>query len=47
MNDRNRGGARDAAGKAIFGLAKTGCRHLEHLAKYGAYHGRLYIDLRG
>jgi hypothetical protein len=31
-NERNRDGAREAIGKAIFGLAKTGYRHPEHLA---------------
>ncbi len=45
--DRNREGAREAVGKAIFGLAKTGYCNPEHLAKYGAYQGRLFIDLRG
>jgi hypothetical protein len=44
--DRNREGAREAVGKAIFGLAKTGYCNPEHLAKYGAYQGRLFIDLR-
>jgi hypothetical protein len=43
----NREGARDAVGKAIIGLAKTGYRHPEHLANYGVYQGRLFIDLRG
>ena len=43
----NREGARDAVGKAIVGLAKTGYRRPEHLANYGVYQGRLYIDLRG
>lgn len=42
-----REGVRDAVGKAIVGLAKTGYRHPEHLANYGAYQGRLFIDLRG
>ena len=43
----NREGARDAVGKAIIGLAKTGYRHPKHLANYGVYQGRLFIDLRG
>jgi len=43
----NRDGARDAVGKAIIELAKTGYRHPEHLANYGVYQGRLFIDLRG
>jgi hypothetical protein len=43
----SREGARDAVGKAIVGLAKTGYRHPEHLANYGVYQGRLFIDLRG
>jgi hypothetical protein len=46
-SNTNREGARDAIGKAIVGLAKTGYRHPEHLANYGVYQGRLFIDLRG
>jgi hypothetical protein len=37
---------REAIGKAIVGLAKTGYRNADHLANYGAYHGRLFKDLR-
>jgi hypothetical protein len=46
-SDANRDAARDAIGKAIVGLARTGYRNPEHLARYGAYQGRLFIDLRG
>ena len=46
-SDANREAARDAVGKAIVGLAKTGYRHSQHLANYGAYQGRLFVDLRG
>lgn len=45
--DENREQVRDAVGKAIVGLARTGYRNPEHLARYGAYQGRLFIDLRG
>ena len=45
--ERNREGAREAIGKAIIGLAKTGYRNPAHLARYGAYQGQLFIDLRG
>jgi hypothetical protein len=38
--------AREVVGKVIFGLARTGYRNPEHLAKYGAYRGRIFIDLR-
>jgi hypothetical protein len=44
--DKNRDDAREAIGKAIVGLAKTGYRNPVHLANYGAYQGRLFIDLR-
>jgi len=37
---------REAIGRAIVGLAKTGYRDPDHLANYGAYQGRLFIDLR-
>jgi len=46
-SEANRESARDAVGKAIVGLAKTGYRHPRHLANYGAYQGRLFVDLRG
>ena len=42
----NRDAARDAVGKAIIGLAKTGYANPTHLANYGAYQGRQFIDLR-
>ena len=45
--DSNREQTRDAIGKAIVGLAKTGYRDPQHLARYGAYQGKLFIDLRG
>ena len=45
--EKNRESARDAIGKAIIGLARAGYRDPGHLANYGAYQGRLYIDLRG
>jgi len=45
--ERNRDGARDAVGKAIIGLANVGYGNPTHLANYGAYQGRLFIDLRG
>ena len=45
--DANREGTREAVGKAIFGLAKAGYRNPVHLANYGAYQGRLFMDLRG
>ena len=44
--DTNRELVRDAVGKAIVGLARTGYRNPEHLARYGAYQGKLFIDLR-
>ena len=46
-SDANREAARDAIGKAIVGLARTGYRDPHHLARYGAYQGKLFIDLRG
>ena len=46
-SDTNREGVRDAVSKAIVGLARTGYRNPQHLARYGAYQGRLFIDLRG
>jgi hypothetical protein len=38
--------AREVVGKAIFGLARHGYRNPTHLAQYGAYRGRVFIDLR-
>lgn len=35
---------REAIGKAIIGLAKTGYRDTGHLANYGVYQGRSFID---
>ena len=46
-NAADRENVREAIGKAIVGLAKTGYRDLGHLANYGAYQGRSFIDLRG
>ena len=42
----DRENVREAIGKAIVGLAKIGYRDPDHLANYGAYQGRLFIDLR-
>lgn len=43
----NRDAVRDAVGAAIMGLARAGHRNTVHLANYGAYQGRCYMDLRG
>lgn len=45
-SEADRESVRNAVGKAIFGLARHGYRNAEHLATYGAYRGRLFIDLR-
>lgn len=45
-SDLDRDAARDAVGKAIVGLARHGYTNVEHLARYGAYRGRLFFDLR-
>ena len=45
--EANRERTREFMGKAIIGLAKTGYRDPKHLANYGAYQGKLFIDLRG
>jgi hypothetical protein len=45
-SDTDREAARDAMGRAIVGLARHGYTNVEHLAHYGAYRGRLFIDLR-
>ena len=37
---------RDVVGQAIFGLARHGYKNTDHLATYGAYRGKLFIDLR-
>jgi hypothetical protein len=45
-SDADRENVREVVGKAIFGLARHGYRNADHLATYGAYRGRLFIDLR-
>jgi len=45
-NDADRDTVRDVVSKAIFGLARHGFKNADHLATYGAYRGKLFIDLR-
>jgi hypothetical protein len=45
-SEADRESVRDVVSKAIFGLARHGYRNADHLATYGAYRGRLFIDLR-
>jgi hypothetical protein len=45
-SESDREATREAVGKGIFGLARAGCCNSTHLANYGAYRGRLFIDLR-
>ena len=45
-SEPDRENVRDAVGKAIMGLARHGYRNTDHLATYGAYRGRLFMDLR-
>jgi hypothetical protein len=45
-SEADRDSVRDVAGKAIFGLARCGYSNPHHLATYGAYRGKVFLDLR-
>jgi len=44
--EADRDKVRDVVGCAIFGLARHGYSNTLHLARYGAYRGRQFLDLR-
>jgi hypothetical protein len=46
ISETDRDSVRDVVGKAIFGLARCGYNNTDHLATYGAYRGKVFIDLR-
>ena len=45
-SEADRDSVRDVVGKAIIGLARCGYKNADHLATYGAYRGKAFLDLR-